>query len=73
MNKIEEKRVAKEEISGFHKKMQNGTAKEEISGCHKKGKTGQRTKSKRNGKKTVNGSPKIWAKKRQKGKKARAH
>ena len=30
---------------------ENGAAKEKISGCHKKGKTGQRTKSKRNGKK----------------------
>ena len=46
MNKIEENRVAKEEISG----------------CHKKCKTGQRTKNKRNGQTKLKEAQKLGQK-----------
>ena len=51
MNKIEENRVAKEEISGCHKKCKTGQRKRKYVAVIKKDKIGQRTKSKRNGQK----------------------
>ena len=67
MNKIEENGAVKEKISVCHKKWKMGQRKRKKVAVIKKAKWDSEQKVKEMAKNKVKRSPKIWAKKRQKG------